>query len=93
MDQFLSYADTDENEVHRLEHIDHIVSQIVEACALIGSIAVLIATYTVIFLAIKRKTWKDLPVKISAALIFYALHAPGTVIYYAMGLYRSNWDI
>ena len=72
--------------------INHTVSIVVEASALLGSIAVLSATLTVIFMAAKRKTWKDLPIKIRIALILYSLHAPGACTYYAVGLARDNWE-
>ena len=53
---------------------------------------VMLSTFTVIGLAVKRQNWKDFPNKARIALVVYSIYAPATFFLFVLHLIRNDWD-
>ena len=64
----------------------------VQIIALLSALVVAIAAIYVISLAMKRKSWKDLPIKARICLGAFIMYAPASVVFFVIHISKNDWD-
>ena len=64
----------------------------VQIVALLSALVVAIAAIYVIGLAVRRKSWKDLPIKARICLGAFIMYAPSSVVFFVIHISKNDWD-